>query len=194
MVFEIHAWHAVVCVRKQERIIETNLKGAGLHVAVPIDPCSTVSQAQVPFADDGRLVAGLLKKLRQGEHPRFDHHGCIRRQDAHLMPKPMNPGKQREPRGRACGGCTVTVREVNSLAGKRVDVGRGNQLRPVDANIRIAHVVAIDKHHVRPGRICFGNVGLAAFLCGTWKDCYRCPSDKRHDRDVVEHDLPIILG
>jgi hypothetical protein len=110
--------------------------------------------AQVPLADDGRLVARFLEGLRQqpflGVQPvglaRQDHHGL------QAIAEGVPPGHQRGTRG---GAHRLRVELVQLCAGfrKLVDV-RGADVGAMEADVLPAQVVRDDVDDV--GTVCRG--------------------------------------
>ena len=59
MVLHKNLWHPVIGRRQQKAVIEPNLQRPWLQLAIPLR--LGITQPQVPFADDRRLIASRLQ-------------------------------------------------------------------------------------------------------------------------------------
>ena len=88
--------------------------------------------AQVPLADVGRRIAGLLEQRRVIGHARIEKLAHAARRvllrrgivAVNLVPRRILPGEERAAAGRADGAADVELREQRPLAGHPVEVRR----------------------------------------------------------------------
>src|SRR5438128_1381161 len=130
------------------------LKAAAHRVELPL-------AAEVPLADHAGGVASLFEALseRRFREWQADVLAFRRRAGVELMAEPLLIAAchQAGPRRAAIRPRDVTVGAADAVLCDRVDVGRGNVLAALDADIAIAHVIANDDEDIGFG------VGI---LCG----------------------------
>jgi hypothetical protein len=118
--------------------------------------------AEVPLAELGRGVAGLLQRLRERDGLRRERRDVVdRAQRAGAPVKAVDAAdgvdagagavlaaEQRRARRLAVGAAGVAVREPHSLAGQAVDVRRLVVLAAVGGDVGVAEVVGEDQDDV----------------------------------------------
>src|SRR5262245_47512619 len=114
--------------------------------------------AQMPFADEARLVAGLLEPFGErdfGERQigAFDR-GVVFVSEPLLVAAGHQPG----PRGAALRCADVALGAADTARGEGVYVGRGDVLAAVDREVAKAEVVDEDDE----------DVGAGGSLCAGW--------------------------
>ena len=150
--------HAGVAVRE---VIQLADHRAVLVVeAALLGPILLVGVAEMPLADDGRLVAGLLEALR---HEPLGGVEAVTRgagDDDRLqaVAERIAPGHQRRARGRA-HGLHVELRELRAARGERVEVRRLDVRAAVEADILPAEIVGDDVDDVGFVRRVSGDTG-----------------------------------
>jgi len=106
--------------------------------------------AQMPLADQGRLVAGPLQERRQGR-VRGWQADLPRREglfQADRQPVLVPPGDQRHAGGGADRGIGVGLQETQAVGRKAVDIGGAEITPPVAGHVGIAEIVGEDEQDV----------------------------------------------
>ena len=135
--------HAVLVVRE---VIQLADHRAVLVVeAALLRPILLVRVAEVPLADDRRLVAGLLEALRHEPFGGVQPVGRDGRNDGGLqaVAEGIAAGHQGRARRRA-HRLDVELRELRAARGQRVDVRRLDVRAAVEADILPAEIVGDD--------------------------------------------------
>ena len=135
--------HAVLVVRE---VIQLADHRAVLVVeAALLRPILLVGVAEMPFADDRRLVAGFLEALRHEPLGGVEAVGGAGRNDDRLqaVAEGIAAGHQRRARGRA-HRLHVELRELRAARGQRVDVRRLDVRAAVEPDILPAEIVRHD--------------------------------------------------
>ena len=151
MIFHIHLRHAIVSRRQQKIVIKPNLARSGLKFAIPVRSIRS-AQAEVPFADHCRFVAGFFEQARQRLRPRLDYRRAIGRRDAGArLAKGVLAREERKASRRARGGRAITAGKPNAALGQFVDMRRLQilRLRAVTAQIAITQIIGHDNDDVR---------------------------------------------
>ena len=117
-------------------------------------------EAQPPLAEDARRVARLLedaKELGGAVGERVLPFGGQLDVAAHGGMARVGAGKQARARRSADGRARVALCEAHARERERVDVGRGEALLPVAAQVAVAQVVGQNEEHVGAA----GRLGVA---------------------------------
>ncbi len=121
--------------------------------------------AEVPLAQRGGGVALFAEQVAEGFFMHVDAVGRLARgrigvnhplQAVALL---VAAGQQSRPGRSADRAAGIGLGEPHAVAGQRVDVRRGDVLRPIDADVAIAHVVDQDHDDVGLCRIRRGGLG-----------------------------------
>ena len=105
--------------------------------------------AQIPFADQAGVIAGLFQDLRHGGFVRCQRHVKV----GALLQLAGIPAKhQRRGGGRTRGGGGVIIREADALRGELVEIGRLEFRLAVTAQIAETESVALDENDARAAR------------------------------------------
>ena len=112
--------------------------------------------AEVPLSEAGRRIAQAPEMV--GDRVLIRMEPDLRRGVEHLPlhahPLGIAAGQEGRPGGSADRGGDHEVRELPSLAGQPVEVGRADRFGAVAAQVAVAEVVGEDQEHV--GRRCLG--------------------------------------
>ena len=156
VIFDIDAGDAVARGGDEKAIVKADFQRAGFDVAVPIEIAR--AEAEVPLADNARLVAGRFERAGECRRAWWNDERGVAGQDAGARLSPgILAGEQGEARGGAGGGTAVGVGEAEPFAGDAVEVRRFDRRRAVAAEIAVADVVGVDEDNV--GAIGLGGDG-----------------------------------
>src|SRR5688500_6026838 len=107
---------------------------------------------EMPFTNQRRPVTGSPQKIRHRSFPEGQTYFAMGRCrfGVELMAEPLRVTTRQQPcpGGTAIRAADVGVGEANSASGQRVDVRCGDVLAAVDADVRVAHVVADNDNNV----------------------------------------------
>ena len=154
VILDVDAWHAIARRRQNECVIETNFKRPRLDGTVVVR--RSLSETQMPFADDSGRIAGLLEDRRHRGRSRGDAQRRDAAQDA--GPGRLTPGISTGHEGVACWrahcGRRMGVGESHPFLRQPIHVRRLDLRRTIAAEIAIADVVAENEDDVgRGGRL-----------------------------------------
>src|SRR5579859_1057083 len=142
-IFYEYRRHAVRRSGKKEGIVETCLVRAGFYFTIPIG-FSSISQAQMPFADSSRRISRALKDIRQGTPIGRDDQGSISGEDVRPLLTPCIFACKERITGRCAGRRRrMPVRKLQALFSQPVDVRCMDLCSAITAYIAISQVVRI---------------------------------------------------
>ena len=85
MIFNPNAWHAIHGGGDDVAIIKADFQRAGFDFLVEIHFGLTVTEAEMPFADNAGLVTGLAQHARKSEAAWFNAERCVTIEDRVLL-------------------------------------------------------------------------------------------------------------
>ena len=140
---------AVVGGGEEEVMIEADLAGAGLELAIPIGSFSFLTKAEVPFADDAGLVACFFHEVGEGESAVVDDEVAVGRCDSGAgLAEGIGAGEE----GVACRGAggrgAVAAGEALASGGELIDVRGLEGGGSVAGEVTVAHVIGHDDDDV----------------------------------------------
>ena len=60
----INAGHPVGRCRENEGFVKAKIHRSEINLLIPVNGTSSISQSEMPFSNDSRMISGTLKKLR----------------------------------------------------------------------------------------------------------------------------------
>lgn len=115
--------------------------------------CRSPSQAEMPLADAGGVIARIAEQRWQRDAARFDERVAVPPQHAARHPSSprVSSGEQGIARRRAHGRCGVGVGESQPFARQPIEVRRRDAPGRVErSDIAVAEIVSEDQDDIRP--------------------------------------------
>lgn len=143
----------------------------------------------MPFAHDGRTVAGLPEHFGQGDQAGIDQQGRVAGQDFGVVVAPGVDARQQAVAARRAGSRGgVAVGKAHAAVGQVIDI-RGFEGRlPVGAHIAVAQVVEVDDEDVGecPTGLALIRAGTTSLTFGTGvkREAYQ---GGQHTEEVPTH-------
>lgn len=150
-IFHVDLGDAVVGGGEEEGVIEADLEGARGERAVPVR-AGGVTEAEVPFSDDGGLVSGLFEEGGERGGSGLDDGGAIGGCDAGvILAEGVGAGEEGESGGGAGGGGAIATGEAEAFGGEAVDIGCKDVGGAVAGDIAVAEVIGHDDDDIGSG-------------------------------------------
>jgi len=148
MILHVNIREAAVHLRHAEVVVEAQFEWPRFQRFGPV--CRTTAKTEVPFAEAGRGVTGVLEHLCQREFVRVDQQWLsMTARPPDPFAKRILPGQQGIARRRADRGSRMRVREAPTFFRQAINVRRLHLRRAITTQIPVTEIVGKNKHHIR---------------------------------------------